>query len=165
MTNPNRRAAQKPVSVTFRQILPHLILLPSVALVLSGVMSWAMVGFGADFLPRWGRGFATSLLVLPLVLACLGALESLVDRAMPKTNWIARKLVVSLLTACAIETVLALAVTAINHPLDATFVHAWWISFSRALPAGVMIGLFMCFYMKPKMDQLSQTAPAKRTLP
>lgn len=164
MSNLPPRAAKLPASKTLQQVLPHLILLPTVALVLSGVMSWAAVGFGADFPQRWGRGFLTSLVVLPLVLACLGTLESLVDRGMASMHWIARKLVVALLTACVIETVLALAVTAINHPLDRTFAHAWWIAFSGALPAGVMIGLFMCFYLKPKMDQLAQSAQRERAV-
>ncbi len=62
------------------------------------------------------------------------------------------------LTAFAIESVLALAVTLISNPLDSTFVPAWWLAFSRSLPAGVLIGLFMTFYMKPKMDRLREAA-------
>lgn len=138
---------------TFRQILPHLIIMPSVALVLSGVMSWATVGFGPDFLMRWARGFGISLVVLPLALACLGPLDALVERTMPKAHWIARRLVVSLLATCVIETVLAVAVTTINNPLNDSFAHAWWLAFSNAFPAGIVIGLVMCFYVKPKLDQ------------
>lgn len=74
---------------------------------------------------------------------------------------------VSLLSACAIETVLALAVTAINNPFDATFAPAWWAAFRSAFPAGLAISLFMRFYMKPKMDLASAkhkqgAAPAAR---
>ncbi|MGK5079984.1 DUF2798 domain-containing protein [Janthinobacterium sp. HLX7-2] len=147
-------------SLTFRQILPDLILLPSIALLLSGIMTWANVGLGDAFFPRWGRGFLTSLLILPLILVCLGVLEKGVDRAMGGAHWVARKLVVALLTACLIESVLALAVTAINHGVGDGFGAAWWVAFSRSLPAGVVIGLFMCFYMKPKMDSMRAAARA-----
>jgi hypothetical protein len=73
-------------------------------------------------------------------------------------------LVVSLLTAVAIESVLALAVTAINTPWDSAFGPAWWIAFSRSMPVGVLIGLFMGFYMKPKMDRMRQAAKAAQTV-
>lgn len=121
-------------------------------------MTWANVGFGEIFFSRWGRSFLTSLVVLPMILVCLGALERRVDAVFASMHWVGRKLAVSLLAACAIETVLALAVTMINNPWDSTFGHSWWIAFSRSLPVGVMIGLFMGFYMKPKMDQMKNAA-------
>lgn len=144
------------------QVLPHLLLLPSVALILSAVMTWANVGFGDEFLGRWGRSFITSLVVLPLILASLGALEKLVDRSLASMHWVMRKIVLALLTALAIESVLALVVTLINSPWDSTFGLSWWVAFSRSLPAGVLIGLFMVFYMKPKLDQMRQAAKSAR---
>jgi hypothetical protein len=140
-----------------------VVILPTVAMLLSAVMAWANVGFGDAFLPRWGRGFVTSLLVLPLILVSLGALEKWVDRVFSSMHRIARKLLVSLLTAFAIESVLALVVTAISAPWDSSFAPTWWITFSRSLPVGVVIGLFMGFYMKPKMDQMKKAALAART--
>jgi hypothetical protein len=52
----------------------------------------------------------------------------------------------------------ALAVAAINHGLSAGFGVAWWIAFSRSLPAGVAIGPGMCCYLKPKMDRMRAAA-------
>lgn len=68
-----------------------------------------------------------------------------------------RKVAVSLLTAFAIESVLALAATAINAPWDQRFAGYWWLAFSRSLPAGVVVGLFMAFYLKPRLDRLGAT--------
>ncbi|MBT9475328.1 DUF2798 domain-containing protein [Polaromonas sp.] len=152
----------KSFSSVMRKILPHVLLLPSVALLLSAVMTWANVGFGDEFLPRWGRSFITSLVVLPLILVSLGALERIVDRTLTSRHWVGRKLVVAMLTALAIESVLALVVTLINNPMDSSFGPAWWMAFSRSLPAGVLIGLFMTFYMKPKMDRMAQAARSAR---
>lgn len=145
-----------------RKILPHLLLLPSVALILSVVMTLSNVGFGDEFLGRWGRSFITSLVVLPLILASLGALEQIVDRALAPMHWITRKIVLALLTALAIECVLALVVTLINTLWGSTFGASWWLAFSRSLPAGMLIGLFMVFYMKPKLDQMTQAAKSAR---
>ena len=141
-----------------RQILPHLLILPSVALILSAVMTWANVGLGDEFFSRWGRSFLTSLVVLPLILASLGALERIVDRVFSPLRWVIRKLMVALLTAFAIESVLALVVTLINNPWDSSFGPSWWMAFSRSLPAGVLIGLFMTFYLKPKLDRMRGAA-------
>lgn len=141
-----------------RQALPLLLLLPSITLILSAVMTWANVGFGDEFVPRWVRGFVTGLAVLPLIMVFVGALERMVGRVFPALPWMARKLVVLLLTACSIESVLALAVTATSHPWDSTFGTAWWMAFSRSLPVGLVIGSFVTFYMKPKMDQMLKRA-------
>jgi hypothetical protein len=143
---------------SLRAILPDLVLLPSVALVLSFIMTWAQVGFVPEFLARWGRGFLTTLVVLPFVLVCVAALEKQVGKVIGGMHWVARRLVVSAITACVIETIIAFAVTAIGHPFDASFAGNWWLAFSRSLPAGLVIGLFMCFYMKPRMDRMRKAA-------
>lgn len=143
---------------SLRAILPDLVLLPSVALLLSFIMTWATVGFTPEFSARWGRSFLTTLVVLPFVLVCLGALEKQLDKLIGGMSWMARKLAVSVITAVVIETIIAFAVTAVGHPVDASFAGNWWLAFSRSLPAGLLIGLFMCCYMKPRMDRMRQAA-------
>lgn len=145
---------------TLHKIWPALIIMPTVAGILSAFMAWANVGFGAAFLPTWVRGFCSSLVVLPLVLACLGPLERLVQRLFPALHRYSRKIVVSLLTAFCIESVLSLAATAINSAWDGGFASYWWMAFSRSLPIGVLIGLFMAFVLKPRLDRMMQGASA-----
>jgi hypothetical protein len=158
-TTPNAAAPATPPS-TLRKILPALIIMPTVAGVLSAFMAWANVGFGAAFLPTWARGFCSSLVILPLVLASLGPLERLVLRLFPAMHRFGRRLIVSLLTAFSIESVLSLAATAINSPWDAGFTSYWWMAFSRSLPVGVLIGLFMAFVLKPRLQRMMQPASA-----
>lgn len=45
-----------------------------------------------------GRSFLTSLVVLPVILICLGALKRLVNRVFSSLHWVWRKLVAALLT-------------------------------------------------------------------
>ncbi|MDO8653709.1 MAG: DUF2798 domain-containing protein [Undibacterium sp.] len=145
-----------------KKIPPDLLILPTVAFMLSAVMTWANVGFGELFLARWGRNFVTSLVILPLVLISLGALDKRIELVFASLHWAGRTLVVSLLTAFVMESVLALVITMVNNPWDMTFVSFWWIAFSRSIPVGLLIGLFMGFYMKPKMDQMRTARAAQR---
>ena len=157
-------AAVKPPRPPLRSLAPDLVLLPTVALILSFIMTWATVGFTPEFLSRWGRGFLTTVLVLPFVLVGLGVLEKQLDKVAGRLHWVARKLILSVMAACVIETIIALAVTAVGHPFDAAFASTWWLAFSRSLPAGFVIGLFMCFYMKPRMDKMRKAAAMRGTL-
>lgn len=141
-----------------RKLFPAILIFPAVALLLSAFMTWANLGLGAAFLGAWARNFVTSLVVLPLILAGIGGLDRVAAVLLPRLGPFGRKLLVSLLTACVIESVLALAITLINSPWDTTMRHFWWQAFSRSLPAGLVIGLFMGFYMKPKLDEMKARA-------
>lgn len=143
---------------TLRRILPDLILLPTIALVLSAIMTWANVGFGDAFLPRWIRGFVTSLVLLPVILACLGVVERAVVAVAGGLPPLVQKLTVAVVTAVFIESILALAVTLSTWPDPALIGTQWWAAFSRSYPAGLAISAFFVFYMKPKMERMRASA-------
>lgn len=161
MKTSSSKSQKKSRSLGLKQALPHLIILPSVALVLSAVMTWANIGFGDEFFVRWLRSFGISLIVLPMALICVGLLEQQVDKFFVRMHSVGRKLMVAFLAAVVIETVLALANALVNNPWDSSLGHFWWLAFSRSLPVGILIGLFMSFYMKPKLDSMKQSAIAK----
>ena len=141
-----------------RQILPDLFILPTVAALLSGIMTWANVGVSEEFMGRWARSFGVSLVLLPVILVGIGQLQKWLDQTLHFVHSLGRKVLASLIIACVIETVLAVGVTAISHPFDAQFAQAWWLAFSRSLPAGVLVGLFMTFFLKPRMDRMRRAA-------
>lgn len=149
---------QTPAPSRLRRILPDLILLPSIALVLSAIMAWANVGFGDAFLPRWGRGFVTSLVLLPVILACLGIVERGVVAVAGGLPRMARKLTVAVVTAVFIESILAVAFTLSTSTDQSTFAAQWWTAFSRSYPAGLAISALFVFYMKPKMERMRTAA-------
>jgi len=145
---------------SFKKLFPGILILPTVALLLSAFMTWANVGLGDAFLATWARNFGASILVLPLILVGIGGLERVAQALFPTMRTFWRKLMVSLITACVIESVLALVISAISSPWDTSFGHFWWMAFSRSIPIGLVIGLFMGFYMKPKIDQMRARAAA-----
>ncbi|SFB73733.1 Protein of unknown function [Polaromonas sp. OV174] len=154
MTQANTRTKPQSSSSALRRILPDLVILPSIALILSAIMSWANVGFGDEFLSRWGWSFLTSVVVLPVILACLGVIDRAVAAVLSSAPVLMRKLVVVIVTAVFIESILALAVTAINGSAGGSFALGWWLAFSRSIPAGLVISSFFVFYMKPKLERL-----------
>jgi len=143
-----------------RKIPPPVLILPTIALLLSAFMTWANAGAGAGFAALWARNFATSMIMLPLILLGIGQLEKMVLVAAPGLSLFWRKVVVSLLSSLAIESLLALVITLVNNPWDSTLALYWWKSFSRSLPVGLLIGFFMGFYMKPKLDAMRRARMA-----
>lgn len=149
---------------TLRRILPDLIILPTIALVLSAIMAWANVGFSDAFLPRWMRGFVISLVLLPVILACLGVVERGVVAVAGGLPCLAQKLTVAVVTAVFIESILALAVTLSTWPDPAVFGAQWWAAFSRSYPVGLAISAFFVFYMKPKMERMRAAARTEKRI-
>lgn len=117
-------------------------------------MAWASVGFGDAFPSRWMRGFVTSLVLLPVILACLGVVERGVVAVAGGLPRLAQKLSVTIMTAVFIESILAFAVTLSTWPDPAVFGVQWWVAFSRSYPAGLAISAFFVSYMKPKMQRM-----------
>ena len=144
-----------PISA-FRKIPPPVLILPTIALLLSAFMTWANAAAGTPFVALWARNFATSVVVLPLILLGIGQLEKLVAWAAPGMRPFWNKVVVSLLSSLAIESLLALVISLVNSPWDASLPLYWWQAFSRSLPVGLLIGFFMGFYLKPKLDAMKR---------
>jgi hypothetical protein len=147
-------STSSPSPPILRRILPDLILLPSIALLLSAIMAWANVGFGDEFLASWGRGFLISIVLLPVILACLGVVERGVRAVGGSLPLLAQKLAVTVVTAIFIESMLALAVTLITRSEQITLAAQWWLAFSRSYPAGLAISAFFVFFMKPRMERM-----------
>lgn len=146
-------ATRPSMRTLLRRHAPDLLILPSVALVLSAAMTWANGGLGTVFWSRWPGSFLTCLLVLPVALATLGGMDALLAPLLHRRTPTVRKTVVSVAAALAIETVLASAVTLVQAPWDVHMLDAWWRAFSHSFPFGLAVGLLMGFYVKPLLQQ------------
>ena len=144
----------------FKKLFPGILILPTVALLLSAFMTWANAQAGTPFLSTWARNFATSIVFLPVILMGMVQIEKLLARIAPQLRGNMLKLVVSLLGALFIESLLAAVIAVISNPLDASWFGFWWRAFSRSLPVGLLVGLFMGFYMKPKIEEMKARAAA-----
>jgi FtsH-binding integral membrane protein len=138
-----------------RAIVPPLLILPTIGLLLSGVITWINVGFDANFTAQWMRGFVSALPVMLVAFAFMAVLDRKVQQVFAGQSALARKLILAGCTACMMELLLASAVTLSNRGLAAGFVSAWGAAFLKSLPVGLCVSLFMGFVIKPRLDRLA----------
>lgn len=145
--SPGARAAPP----AWRRLLPLFTVMPAIAFILSGVITWINLGWVDGFVQLWLKAFVSALPVLPLGLFTLMTLERVLRprlRALPN---VLAGVVLALCTASIMETLMACAVTLSNHGLGPDFTTQWATAFWRSLPVGVVIGLLMTFAIKPRL--------------
>lgn len=138
---------------TWRRLLPALAIMPTIALVLSGLITWINTGLGPGFMLMWLKAFAHALPVLPIGLLIMEGMQRLVAPLSGKTaDWIL-KCVLGLGTAVIMETLLSSAVTYSIHGLSTGFTAHWMQAFLGSLPLGLLIGLTMAFVIRPRLQR------------
>ena len=150
MLNTTPASRRKP---SLRNLAPLFVIMPTIALVLSGIITWINMGLGADFITRWMRGFLSALPVMFIAFGFMAVLERAVQRVFSSLHWIARKTILAFCTACMMEFLLSAAVTLSNRGLAEGFLGAWSAAFIKSLPIGLCISLFMGFVVKPRIDR------------
>jgi hypothetical protein len=142
----------------WRRLLPLFTVMPAIALVLSGVITWINLGWVDGFVGRWLKAFATALPVLPLGLITLMALERVLGPRLQSLPRVVAGVVLALCTASVMETLMAGVVTLSNQGVQPDFLAQWAAAFWRSLPVGVLVGLLMTFVIKPRMARWTGAA-------
>jgi hypothetical protein len=145
----------------FRRSWRSLLVLPVMALILSGVVTWINVGFSSDFMSRWLHSLASAIPVIFFGFLMLGPLARAVHRIFASLHVITRKVILAILTACMMELLVATAVTLANFGLANNFFAVWMVAFLKSLPVGICIGHLMVFFVKPRLDRMTAAAMAR----
>lgn len=135
----------------WRRLLPLFTVMPVIALLLSGAITWINLGWVDGFVGRWLKAFATALPMLPLGLIALMTLERLLGPRLRSLPRVAAGVVLALSTAFVMETLMAGVVTLSNQGVQPDFLAQWAAAFLKSLPLGVLVGLLMTFVIKPRM--------------
>lgn len=135
----------------WRRLLPLVTVMPAIALVLSGLITWLNLGGGAGFFPRWMQAFATALPVMPLGMLALMGLDRWLGPRLATWPRVPATVLLAVCTAVVMELLLSCVVTLSNHGLGGAFFTQWATAFVRSLPAGFAIGLLMGFVIKPRL--------------
>ncbi len=135
----------------WRRLLPLVTVMPAIALVLSGLITWLNLGGGAGFFPRWMQAFATALPVMPLGMLTLLGLDRWLGPRLATWPRVPATVLLAVCTAVVMELLLSCVVTLSNHGLGGAFFTQWATAFVRSLPAGFAIGLLMGFVIKPRL--------------
>jgi hypothetical protein len=133
--------------------------MPTIALILSGVITWLNLGWVDGFVGRWMMAFGIALPVLPLGLLTLVTLERLLGPRLSVWPRVPGQVALALCAAVIMEFLMASAVTLSNQGLTAAFPGQWSSAFLRSLPVGVVISLLMGFLIKPRLARWMEAAP------
>ena len=158
MNTPALPSGPRAAPPTWRRLLPLFTVMPFIALILSGVITWINLGWVDGFVARWLLAFLTALPVLPLGLITLMTLERVLRPRLRFLPNVMAGVVLALCTATIMETLMASAVTLSNHGLGPDFAAQWATAFWRSLPVGVVIGLLMTFVIKPRLARWTGVA-------
>lgn len=146
-----------------RRLVPLAIVFPLIGLPLSGIMTWANIGFTPDFLLRWMLSLASAVPVMLVAVFLLGGLAKIVGFLLSKRSSLVQKLVLAVLMALTMECLMTTVITMHNLGLSTGFSHAWVTAFINALPVGIVLGLLMSFVIKPRIDRFVAASPAARS--
>lgn len=135
----------------WRRLLPLVTVMPAIALVLSGLITWLNLGGDAGFYARWMQAFATALPVMPLGMLTLMGLDRWLGPRLATWPRVPATVLLAVCTAVVMELLLSCVVTLSNHGLGGAFFTQWATAFVRSLPAGFAIGLLMGFVIKPRL--------------
>lgn len=151
---PHRRSGP----VRWRRLLPLFTIMPLIALILSGVITWINLGWVDGFVQRWLLAFLIALPVMPFGLGTMLLIEKAMGPRLQFLPRLASGLVLSLCTAMVMEAFMASAVTLSNNGLGPAFPGQWASAFWRSLPVGLLISLLMGFVIKPRLARLTGEA-------
>ncbi|MDT4859099.1 hypothetical protein FQZ97_935980 [compost metagenome] len=135
----------------WRRLVPLFTIMPTICLILSGLITWLNLGWVDGFFGRWMLAFVTALPVMPVGLLTLLALDRVLAPRLSAWPRVAVQVVLALCAAVVMELLMASAVTLSNQGLSAAFPGQWLAAFLRSLPAGVVISLLMAFVIKPRL--------------
>ncbi|MEX1167459.1 MAG: DUF2798 domain-containing protein [Hydrogenophaga sp.] len=145
-------------SPRWRRLLPLFTLLPTISLILSGVITWINLGWVDGFVTRWLLAFLTALPVLPVGLIGMLALDRALRPRMLFLPHVGASLILALLNALIMGTLMASAVTFSNHGLGHNFASQWATAFQRSFPVSLVISLLMSFVIKPRLARWTGVA-------
>nr|WP_284150480.1 DUF2798 domain-containing protein [Curvibacter sp. CHRR-16] len=125
-------------------------ILPTIALLLSGLITFINTGLEGDFALRWLKGFITTIPVMFVALGILGLLDKLIIKLMPAMRLLPRQLLTAVIAACIMESIVSAAVTMSTHGAGAGFAAIWAQAVVKSLPAGLVVSLLMGLVIKPR---------------
>lgn len=141
----------RPIPPRWRRAVPLFTVMPAIALLLSGVITWINLGAVDGFVGHWLRAFAMALPVLPLGLLTMVLIDRVLAPRLRDVPWLLAGVLLALCTASVMETLMATVVTLSNHGLTPGFGSRWATAFLHSLPVGLCIGMLMSFVVKPRL--------------
>lgn len=139
----------------YQKILVIAAVMTTMGGTLTGIMTYVNTGLTDQFLGNWLSSFLTAVLVMmPAGLLFMTVISKLIHWLIPNAKKIFKQLATGVSMAFLMETVLAgtTAANTIGFSDQTAFIAAWSQGFIAALPVGLIMGLIMALFLKPKLD-------------
>ncbi|KXI28951.1 DUF2798 domain-containing protein [Paraglaciecola hydrolytica] len=143
-----------------------LVLLPIMLCLIgtiTGIMSYVNLAPEQDFLQAWLYAFVFAFAVmLPSGALVFAAAHKLVNSLFTSLPTLYKKLLQGVLMAVAMESIMAIVTTLINHEFVgiSPFLNMVFTSFIYALPIGLGFACLMTFVLQPKLARFFAGSPA-----
>lgn len=137
----------------------------TIAFLLSGAITLINQGFGPEFGVQWGKAFLLTFLLVPIVVQLIPRVKALLARVFRQTNpGTGFKCLTACCVALMMESIIALALTALQFGLSSDFFARWAWAVVMALPLGITIGLVMVFRVEPVIQALGAEGKRQQQL-
>lgn len=153
MTDSIQNTEKTPV---YKKIMVMVAMISFMAGSITGIMTYATLGFTEDFFSRWLTAFVTAAVFMaPAGMLLMTLFTKLVDWMLPQLSQLPANIVVGLMMAFAMETIMSTttAATQVGFSDLVAYSQAWTTAFITAIPMGLTIGLGMSIFVKPKLQK------------
>lgn len=134
-------------------MFPVILVIISVAWVLTFVLTFLKIWFNQDFLGTWIKSFVpTAFVIAPIWIISTFILDKLVNYLFKKQNKLLKKIILAILMWCVIEFFVSL-ITMISTQNFENFFINWMILYFKSLPMWFVMWVFMSFVFKPWMNK------------
>lgn len=139
-----------------QKIVVVLSLMIIVGGTLTGIMTYANMGFTATFFSDWLTAFGfTAVIMMPAGILLTIVVGRLINAVIPNAAQSTHNIAVGIVMALSMESVMA-ATTAANNigfSNPTIFFDAWFTGYIVALPFGLLMALTMSLTIKPKLEK------------
>lgn len=161
--NQSRTTPPKARSGIFRILRNTIVVLAVFTLIggpISGITTYANLGFTPTFMSDWRSSFFKSLLVmLPAAFLLMLIVDKFIKRLFLTLSPFSQNIINGLIFGTLMQGVVTAVTTANNVGFTsvAAFVPAWLQGFASALPLGIVISLLMTTVIKPRLEAYMAT--------
>jgi len=138
-----------------KKIAILLLVMSTIASSLTGLMTWANLGFSELFLRNWFHSFLLAMIVMmPIAFGLIALFTKVISRLLPHAPKLYQNLSIGFLMSLAMQSIMAVVTTYNNLGLTTIqqFKTAWFHAFITAYPTGLVLALILTTVIKPRLE-------------
>lgn len=152
-------SSRQPATLVKKSVLV-LSVMAVVAGILTGLMTWANVGFSDAFVATWLKSFVTAMVVMmPVAGLLMVVFSKLVERFLPTLSTLRKSVLVGLSMSVVMQSIMAVITgyNAVGMGDMSVFRAAWGHAFITAFPVGLALALTLTTVVKPRLEAALKT--------